>query len=116
MPANLGVSPTVSKSETFVTSQCPEFYTKDSLILSQCIFWKFHKTLFEDLLVVNHKFYVDLGGDSPPSVDCLLLSNNFPHKFLLHNDGPDAKDMIICNTTYKNLEQLRATETWLCDG
>ncbi|KAJ9062419.1 hypothetical protein DSO57_1010875 [Entomophthora muscae] len=37
MPANLEVFPAVSKAETFVTSQCPEFYAKDSLIPSQVV-------------------------------------------------------------------------------
>ncbi|KAJ9089957.1 hypothetical protein DSO57_1007776 [Entomophthora muscae] len=38
MPTDLGVSPTVSKAETLVTSQCPEFYAKNSLILSRVIY------------------------------------------------------------------------------
>ncbi|KAJ9077381.1 hypothetical protein DSO57_1017178 [Entomophthora muscae] len=38
MPVNLGVSPTVSEAETLVKSQCPEFYTGDTLILSQAIY------------------------------------------------------------------------------
>ncbi|KAJ9061005.1 hypothetical protein DSO57_1024986 [Entomophthora muscae] len=92
VPANLGVFPTVSKVETFVPSQCPEFYTKGPLILSQCIFWKFHKTVSEASLVVNHQLYVDLGDDSSPHGDCFLLSDNFRHSYtregcLIHLKG-----------------------------
>ncbi|KAJ9067272.1 hypothetical protein DSO57_1001380 [Entomophthora muscae] len=79
MPANLGAFPTVSEAETFVTFQCPEFYAKDSLILSQCILWKFPQTVSEALLVVNHQLYVGLGSDSSPPRNSFLLSNNFHH-------------------------------------
>ncbi|KAJ9075248.1 hypothetical protein DSO57_1037867 [Entomophthora muscae] len=38
MPTNLGVVPSVFKTENLVVSQCPEFYSEDSLMLSQAIY------------------------------------------------------------------------------
>ncbi|KAJ9056361.1 hypothetical protein DSO57_1033924 [Entomophthora muscae] len=46
----------ILENENCVTSQCPEFYAEDALMLSQ-----FHKKISEAALVVNHQFYVDLG-------------------------------------------------------
>ncbi|KAJ9073271.1 hypothetical protein DSO57_1018285 [Entomophthora muscae] len=78
MPANLGVVPPVFETENCIASQCPEFYSEDTLMLSQAIYlgrlWlgliillnpsisiAIHKTISEATLVVNHEFYVDLG-------------------------------------------------------
>ncbi|KAJ9076712.1 hypothetical protein DSO57_1023557 [Entomophthora muscae] len=38
MLVNLGAVPTPVKAETHVLSQCPEFYTEDTMILSQAIY------------------------------------------------------------------------------
>ncbi|KAJ9079530.1 hypothetical protein DSO57_1034614 [Entomophthora muscae] len=91
MPANLRIFPPTFKNETLVLSQCPEFYAEDTLIFLQAIYlslflvkyliWKFHKMVFEAVLVVNHQLHVDLGGDSPSLGDSFLLSGNFCHTF-----------------------------------
>ncbi|KAJ9065682.1 hypothetical protein DSO57_1017088 [Entomophthora muscae] len=38
VPANLGVVPPVFKTENLVVSRCPEFYSEDTLMLSQAIY------------------------------------------------------------------------------
>ncbi|KAJ9090418.1 hypothetical protein DSO57_1002729 [Entomophthora muscae] len=38
MPVNLGVVPPVFETENCVASQCPEFYSEDTLMLSQTIY------------------------------------------------------------------------------
>ncbi|KAJ9070367.1 hypothetical protein DSO57_1008665 [Entomophthora muscae] len=57
MSANLGVFPTVSEAETFVTSQCPEFYAKDSLILSQYLklcWWLIINSMWIWVVIPHH--------------------------------------------------------------
>ncbi|KAJ9076543.1 hypothetical protein DSO57_1025152 [Entomophthora muscae] len=81
MPSNLGTFPAEFKSETDVTSQCPNFYAEDTLILSQAIYlgllWLF--------MVANHILHMDLGGYSPPHGDLFLLFVNFCHTAHLFN-------------------------------
>lgn len=36
--------------------------------------------------------------------------------FLLHDDGPSVKERIICYGTKQNMEQLKQSDKWLCDG
>ncbi|KAJ9088896.1 hypothetical protein DSO57_1018440 [Entomophthora muscae] len=43
MPANLGVIPPVFETGNCVASQCPEFYSEDTLMLSQYFNWKSYK-------------------------------------------------------------------------
>ncbi|KAJ9050664.1 hypothetical protein DSO57_1012423 [Entomophthora muscae] len=38
MPANFVAPPSIPEDENWVTSQCPEFYTEDALMLSQVIY------------------------------------------------------------------------------
>ncbi|KAJ9060979.1 hypothetical protein DSO57_1025235 [Entomophthora muscae] len=38
MPANLGVVPPVFETENCVASQCPEFYSEDTMMLSKAIY------------------------------------------------------------------------------
>ncbi|KAJ9082370.1 hypothetical protein DSO57_1005234 [Entomophthora muscae] len=75
MPANFVAPPSIPEDENQVTSQCPEFYAEDALMLSQVIYLA--------ALVVNHQFYVDLGGYSPSFRNGIILSSYFCHTYCL---------------------------------
>lgn len=60
-------------------------------------------------------------GKSASTIEDLVLKpeqkkDHNDELFLLHDDGPEKEERIICYATKKNLEQLRANDTWLCDG
>lgn len=60
-------------------------------------------------------------GKSASTIEDLVLKpeqkkDHDDELFLLHDDGPEKEERIICYATKKNLEQLRANVTWLCDG
>ncbi|KAJ9088257.1 hypothetical protein DSO57_1024945 [Entomophthora muscae] len=91
----------ILETENCVTSQCPEFYAEDALMLSQVIYlgllWlglivllnpgvtigNFTKKIYEAALVVNHQFYVDLGGNSSSFRNGFILSNDFHHSLCI---------------------------------
>ncbi|KAJ9065824.1 hypothetical protein DSO57_1015455 [Entomophthora muscae] len=87
MPANFVAPPSIPEDENWVTSQCPEFYTEDALMLSQGLLFYLilelqlenYKKISEAALVVNHQFYVDLGGYSPSFINGIILSSYFRH-------------------------------------
>ncbi|KAJ9066495.1 hypothetical protein DSO57_1008980 [Entomophthora muscae] len=57
MPVNLGVFPAVSEAEILITSQCPEFYAKDSLILSQYLklcWWLIINSMWILVVIPHH--------------------------------------------------------------
>ncbi|KAJ9090493.1 hypothetical protein DSO57_1001951 [Entomophthora muscae] len=99
MPANFAAPPPILENENCVNSQCPEFYAEDTLMLSQVIYlgllWLglivllnpgvtigIHQKIFEAVLVVNHQFYVDLGGNSPSLRNSFILSSDFRHNWV----------------------------------
>ncbi|KAJ9050669.1 hypothetical protein DSO57_1012428 [Entomophthora muscae] len=65
MPANFVPPPPILENENCVTSQCPEFYAEDALMLSQVIYLA--------VLVVNHQFYVDLGVISVTAKTLIII-------------------------------------------
>ncbi|KAJ9080345.1 hypothetical protein DSO57_1026051 [Entomophthora muscae] len=86
MPANLGVVPPVFETENCVASQCPEFYSEDTLMLSKAIYlgllWLGLTILLNPKTASYYPAISVTGGDSPPLGDSFLLSGNFCHTSL----------------------------------
>ncbi|KAJ9057204.1 hypothetical protein DSO57_1024859 [Entomophthora muscae] len=95
MPADFVAPPSIHKDENCVTSQYPEFYAEDALMLSQVIYlgllWLGLIVLLnpgvtiisEATLVVNHQFYVDLGVISVTLITWIFhvrIDNLLPQK------------------------------------
>ncbi|KAJ9055578.1 hypothetical protein DSO57_1002456 [Entomophthora muscae] len=64
--------------------------------------------------LVPHKKSAMVQGDLVLTEELKMFNGD--EVFLLHDDGPTAEARIICYATQQNLEPLRDSETWLCDG
>ncbi|KAJ9084745.1 hypothetical protein DSO57_1021103 [Entomophthora muscae] len=76
-------------------------------------------------LVPTQEQLVNILPPIPPKASDVLLELTLTHKlkqllseesFLLHDNGPAAKDRIICYSTKQNLMELKRASTWLVDG
>ncbi|KAJ9080112.1 hypothetical protein DSO57_1028460 [Entomophthora muscae] len=80
MPVNLGAVPPTVKAKTLVLSQCPEFYSEETLILLQAIYLGLFWLGLIILLNPSNSFrnFTNV-GDSPPHGYSFLLSCYFCH-------------------------------------